>query len=233
MRELYVAALVMMGLMSACGGSKTTETVTETAVETTAEEMAFTRVNCGITLKNAADADRLKELARQLVEASLNDEGVMGYDVLQSISEPTHFMVLETWKNQEVLAQHMETPHFKTLIPQIQELAELDIASFDQPVEPTDKGNGFRVNILFSLDPAKTDALKTAMLPLIEGTHQEKDNNLYDLYLSITKDNEALLLEDWPSEEALNVHKETAHFKENIPAVKEIWTIVSNDRIYK
>lgn len=36
-------------------------------------------------------------------------------------------MICETWKDAEALSAHEHTPHFMTLVPQIEELAEMKI----------------------------------------------------------------------------------------------------------
>lgn len=223
------------GMLTACGGNQNKAVAPEeTEATEAAVEMAFTRVNCGVRLNNAADRDKLIELGKQLVEASQCDEGVMGYDMLESVTDPMKFIVFETWKNQEVLDSHMKTPHFTSIIPQIQEIATLEIESFEQPVESVDKGNGFRLNLAFTIDPAEREAFEKYAKPLVEGSVKEEQCTGYDYFFSITKAGEGLLFEDWPSQEALDFHMQTPHFLENYPEhIKTMYKSSNVDRIYK
>ena len=69
--------------------------------------------------------------ARELVAASLKDQGCIAYDLFQSITRPDVLMICETWKDAEALSAHEHTPHFMTLVPQIEELAEMKIEKFE------------------------------------------------------------------------------------------------------
>jgi quinol monooxygenase YgiN len=40
-------------------------------------------------------------------------------------------MICETWKDAESLSAHEHTPHFMTLVPQIEELAEMKMEKFE------------------------------------------------------------------------------------------------------
>lgn len=40
-------------------------------------------------------------------------------------------MICETWKDAEALSAHEHTPHFMTLVAQIEELAEMKIEKFE------------------------------------------------------------------------------------------------------
>ena len=45
------------------------------------------------------------ELAKELVAASQNDEGVIEYDVLESVSRPDKLFIFETWTDQASLKE--------------------------------------------------------------------------------------------------------------------------------
>lgn len=81
------------------------------------------RINCHIKTADDAHAEAAIVLAKQLVEASLNDEGVIEYDILRSVTCPTRLMIYETWKDQASLDRHSAADHFTKLVPMIQEQA--------------------------------------------------------------------------------------------------------------
>lgn len=68
--------------------------------------------------------------ARELVAASLKDQGCIAYDLFQSITRPDVLMICETWADETSLAAHEAASHFTTLVPQIQSLAAMKLEKF-------------------------------------------------------------------------------------------------------
>lgn len=225
-----MSKLFMMGLTAcgACGSSDKNE------VPAASQEHAYTRVNCQITLKDLSDREKLIALGKEIVEATQSDEGMIKYDMLESITNPGKFIIFETWKDRVVLAKHMEEPHFIKIIPMIQEIAEVSIEVFDQLVDPVDNGNGFRLNISFVIDPKDKEVIKTHAIPLVEGSVKEEQCTGYDYYYSLAKEDEGLLFEDWPSQAALDFHMSTPHFLDHYPTeIMARYKSCTIDRIYK
>ena len=69
--------------------------------------------------------------AKELVTASQKDKGCIAYDVFESATRHDVLMICETWKDAEALSAHEHTHHFMTLVPQIEELAEMKIEKFE------------------------------------------------------------------------------------------------------
>ena len=84
------------------------------------------RMNCTLEVKNGKEEEVLKD-AVELVNKSLKDEGVVDYDILKSCTRNNQFLIFETWKNQDCLNKHMNSEHFKKLVPKIQENGNLKI----------------------------------------------------------------------------------------------------------
>ena len=84
------------------------------------------RMNCTLEVKNGKEEEVLKD-AVELVNKSLKDEGVVDYDILKSCTRNNQFLIFETWKNQDFLNKHMNSEHFKKLVPKIQENGNLKI----------------------------------------------------------------------------------------------------------
>ncbi|MDD2213056.1 MAG: putative quinol monooxygenase [Oscillospiraceae bacterium] len=76
---------------------------------------------------NYIRADKLEEfltLARQLVqETRAHDAGCIRYELLQDVNDPLHLTMLEEWADQEALAKHSQSVHFKAAVPQFALLA--------------------------------------------------------------------------------------------------------------
>ena len=101
------------------------------------------RLNVFIQVSEANRAQVL-DAAKDLVAQSLKDNGCVAYDIFESATRPDVLMICETWKDQACLDVHQAAPkdqacldvhqaapHFTTLVPKIQELAEMKIESFE------------------------------------------------------------------------------------------------------
>lgn len=58
------------------------------------------RLNVFIQVKEEKDRAAVIALAKELVAASLNDEGCIAYDVFESATRPDVLMICETWKGE-------------------------------------------------------------------------------------------------------------------------------------
>ena len=88
------------------------------------------RLNVFVRVDEARRAEFL-EIAKKLTECSLKEEGCVAYDIFESATRHDVLMICETWKDQACLDVHQAAPHFTTLVPKIQELAEMKIESFE------------------------------------------------------------------------------------------------------
>lgn len=80
---------------------------------------------------DSAHHEELIRTARELVAASLKDEGCIAYDLFQSATRPEVAMICETWRDAATLAAHEQAPHFTTLVPRMAELGELKLEKFE------------------------------------------------------------------------------------------------------
>lgn len=87
------------------------------------------RVNCFIKV-NDGRTDEVAAVAKELTEASLKDEGNVAYDVFASATRAGVLLICETWKDEESLRKHTETPHFKRCVGVIDRHAEMKIEQF-------------------------------------------------------------------------------------------------------
>lgn len=78
-----------------------------------------------------ADRERTIRTARELVEASLRDEGCVSYDLYESATRREVLMICETWRDAAALAAHEAAPNFLSLVPRLRELGELKPEKFE------------------------------------------------------------------------------------------------------
>ena len=77
-----------------------------------------------------SNREELIATARELVAASLKDEGCVAYDLFESSTRRDVLMICETWSDAQALAAHEQAAHFTTLVPRIQQLGEMKIEKF-------------------------------------------------------------------------------------------------------
>ena len=66
--------------------------------------------------------DELRGRLQEMVELTLQEPGVMQYELHVTAQDPTTFVFVETWVDAEALAAHDETPHVKAIIADVPRL---------------------------------------------------------------------------------------------------------------
>lgn len=87
------------------------------------------RLNCFIQVEESK-CEQVLALAKELVAASLKDEGCIAYDIFESSTRRDVMMICETWKDAASLDAHSKSAHFTTLVPQIESLGSLKLEQF-------------------------------------------------------------------------------------------------------
>ena len=62
-------------------------------------------------------------LLKQLAEVSRNDDGGVGFEVLQQRSRQNHFTIVEIWQNQQTFEAHAMAAHTRQFREQFQPLS--------------------------------------------------------------------------------------------------------------
>jgi (4S)-4-hydroxy-5-phosphonooxypentane-2,3-dione isomerase len=62
------------------------------------------------------DADRAETILRELRDASINEPGVVRFEVGRSQEKPIVFALWEVYRDQEALSAHRSTTHFQRLV---------------------------------------------------------------------------------------------------------------------
>lgn len=75
--------------------------------------------------------DAVVAAAKELVAASLKDQGCIAYDLFQSATRLDVLMICETWADAASLSAHEAASHFTTLVPRIQSLAAMKLEKFN------------------------------------------------------------------------------------------------------
>lgn len=88
-------------------------------------------MNVTLLIEESSKRQALLETATELVEFSLRDKGCIDYDLYASTTGDDRYMIIETWKSEEDLKRHMDSEHFKRLVPRLQDIATMTLEKFD------------------------------------------------------------------------------------------------------
>jgi len=79
------------------------------------------------------DADRAEvvRIAKELVAASLCDDGCVAYDLFESSTRDNVMMICETWRDEASLEKHSASAHFTALVPKLESLSEMKLERFE------------------------------------------------------------------------------------------------------
>ncbi len=69
------------------------------------------------------NASKFIAAAADLIAATRKEKGNISYELVRGTADATLFAFMEKWADRESLDAHMQTEHFKTIVPQIKALA--------------------------------------------------------------------------------------------------------------
>ena len=61
--------------------------------------------------------DEFLELAKKLVEATVKEAGCIKYELFQDAKDSKILTMIEEWENKDVLDKHMNSEHFREIVP--------------------------------------------------------------------------------------------------------------------
>lgn len=68
-----------------------------------------------------AKIEKVLELAKELVEKTVNEDGCIMYEMYQDEKNPCVLIMIEEWETIEALNNHMFSEHLKKIVPQMNE----------------------------------------------------------------------------------------------------------------
>ena len=78
-------------------------------------EQAGIVVIVGMTVQDGK-GDDFVAAAAPCVEATRKEAGNVGYELVRDAGDPNHFVMIEHWKDQAAIDEHMKTPHLADLM---------------------------------------------------------------------------------------------------------------------
>ena len=76
---------------------------------------------------DAAQMDKVRAVARPMIEASRAEPGCSGYDYAVDMLEPDLMRVRELWRDEQALKDHFATPHMAAFLKGLRELRPVSV----------------------------------------------------------------------------------------------------------
>ena len=207
MKKFLLAASALL-MLASCAPKKAAEPI---------------RLNCLVSVA-AENRDRYIELCKQHVAASREDEGNIAFDLFESATDSTKFLIFETWKDQASLDKHSASQHFADIVPQTGALAATVLQQMQAGVEP-EGGFVLRLNCPTTVSEENREAVIALCKELVASSLADEGNIAYDLYLSTTDPSKMLIFETWKDQESLDKHSAAEHFTRLVPQIQELGTL--------
>ncbi len=67
-------------------------------------------------------AEAIKAVTQPCVDATRKEEGCLKYQLHQDQDRPDHFIFVEHWASNEILAKHGQSAHLKTMVDELASL---------------------------------------------------------------------------------------------------------------
>lgn len=181
------------------------------------------RLNCLVTV-SPENRDQYIELCKQHVAASREDEGNIAFDLMESATDSSKFLIFETWADQASLDKHSASQHFADIVPQTSALATTVLQQMQAGAEP--EGDFvLRLNCPTTVSAENREAVIALCKDLVASSLADEGNIAYDLYLSTTDPSKMLIFETWKDQASLDKHSAAEHFTRLVPQIQELGTL--------
>lgn len=207
MKRLIIAAIALAALVS-CAPK---------------QNNAPLRLNCLVSV-SMDNRDRYIELCMQHVAASLEDEGNIAFDLMESATDSTKLLIFETWESQEALDKHSASDHFKEIVPLTSQLAKTELQQMQVGAEPEGE-YVLRLNCPTTVTEETREAVIELCKELVASSLNDEGNIAYDLFISCSDPCKMLIFETWKDQESLDKHSAAEHFTRLVPQIQELGTL--------
>lgn len=184
----------------------------------------------------AASQRQVATLLKEFADAS-RKEGAVRFEVLQRMTQPNHFLVLEVWRDQHALDAHGSAAHTATFRQQVEPLL---LTSIDERVcvptivAPLPESTG-AVYVVTHIDVPGTsrDAAIRLMEPLIDQSKREAGSVRFDLVHQKDRTNHFTAIEVWADQKRAEEHQLAPSTRNFRRAITPLLGALYDQRSYK
>ena len=175
-------------------------------------------------------------LLRTLRDASRKEAGTAGYEILQRIGQPTHFIILESWKDAKAQAAHVAVSASwrEALKPNL--IAPIDERTYSGFA--VDASNAVTTGAVYAvthidLIGAKKDEGLEALKQLKLNSMKETGVLLFNIWQQTSRPNHLTLIEIWRGQAALERHEIAEHTRKFREALLPMSGSLYDQRLYQ
>lgn len=183
-----------------------------------------------------ANQGRVATMLEQLSAAS-RKEGALRYEVLQRTTQPSQFVILETWKDQQTIDAHVAAEHTRRFAEQT---APLLLSPMDRrllvatTVGPA-RGGGGSIYVVTHIDVGPGGRAEAARLIEVfaQQTRNEPGNVRFDVAHERMRTNHFTVVEAWADQKAGESHQLAAHTRSFRAQLQPFLGALYDQRWYK
>jgi len=189
-----------------------------------------------------AAADQTATLMRRLGADSRKENGNLRFEVMQRVQQPSHFVILEVWRDAGAQAAHAAAAHTKDFRAKVQPLlrAPYDerphtaLAVGPMSAGPADGARGalYAVTHVDVIPKAKDQGVE-AVKQLAEAGRKSKDNIRFEALTQSSRPNHMTLVEIWKDQGAVDAHSIADHMKSFRGVLAPISGSLYDERFYR
>jgi quinol monooxygenase YgiN len=188
-----------------------------------------------IKSKNDDSINTVRTICNELVSKSSIEKGCSYYQLLNKFEEEGTLLLVEKWQDNDSLNAHNESDHFKTLVPQLVENAEIGyLKKFNVYNEFTKRPsnddlyiNEKVIRLVVFVEVLNEDEFIKLASELANISNTEEGCLEYTFAKSIENSNEWVFVELWSNEQSLSEHSASEHCKRLIPLLDKVSTVKS------
>ena len=178
-------------------------------------------------------------LLRQYREASRTEEGNGRLEVLQQSGRPGHFVLLETWQDQQALEAHDMAAHTAQWRAKLQALR---VSPYDQRLHKglaigstqttLAAGATYVVTHADAVPPGKDEAL-VLLKQLAETSRKDAGNVRFEVLQQTSRQNHCTIVEVWQDQPAFEAHVMAGHTRQFREKFQPLSGSLYDERLYK
>jgi quinol monooxygenase YgiN len=178
-------------------------------------------------------------LLRQYREASRQEAGHIGLEVLQQSGRPDHFAILERWQDQQAFEAHAMAAHTRQCRDQLRRLC---VSPYDERPHTglamgstraaRAEGATYVVTHADAIPPAKDDAM-ALLQQLAEASRHENGGVRFEVLQQRNRQNHFTVVEIWQDQRALEAHVMAAHTRQFREQFQPMTGSLYDERLYQ
>jgi quinol monooxygenase YgiN len=171
-------------------------------------------------------------------DASRKVDGVVRIEFFEQVGRPGHFVVLETWRDQQAF-DAKDAAIQKQLLTALQSIR---VSDYDQRPYKTlatargSAGDGQAVYVVSHVDVApnlQTSPPGPLLTSLAEASRKEPGNLRFDVVQHTMRANHYTVIEGWRNQQALDAHVAAAHTRQYRDTLQPMTGSPLDERVYK